>query len=209
MICTRAKRLTLVVSLAVAESALAMPPEYQVNAREACRRAIAGAYLNAYGELDRLGMEQRAATAQVVSLGAKLAEAQRRYDTAVAKHKAAGFDQVLAAERDEARSLLELLTAQRRDYAAQASRASQGQTRQLLIEQQLRKQVEKVFIIARTGDLPDGGYPEHVDYRSPCPKFRSLCPLPDSEQELLLGIQVDGQTPEACQRYVTMTKGRR
>ena len=34
-------------------TAFAMPPEYQVNAREGCRQAIAGAYLAAYDEHER------------------------------------------------------------------------------------------------------------------------------------------------------------
>ena len=41
--------LVLAATLAKAE-----PEEYQFNAREACRQAVAGAYLDVYGERDRL-----------------------------------------------------------------------------------------------------------------------------------------------------------
>ena len=56
-------------------------------------------------------------------------------------------------------------------------------------------------------DKPDGGYPLKIRYRAECPKYRHLCPLPTPFRELLLELRLDdGQTPEACQRYASLSK---
>jgi hypothetical protein len=182
-------------------SALALPPEYQVNIREGCRQSIAGAYLHAHDEHERLQGYIVTIKEQLSSAKIAAAKADTEAKTAAVVLAKNTYDTDLASKNDAAASMARTMRAQVKDYQELLTQASQQLPAAEAAEKKLRQQILKVFNIERLPDPPKGGYPFRITYRSECPKYRALCPLPNKEREALLEIRVDGTLPESCQRY--------
>jgi hypothetical protein len=198
---------SLLVALALAAApALAVPAELQPNSREACRRAVAGAYLNAYGEKERLEHLIRATDAEIATTKSALAAARRELASWSAKAKAESFDVDLATKRDDAAVIVKGDEDQLKTYEQEMADAKGKLGAPVAEERRLRGLIDKVFVFERLLDQADGGYPIHLAYRSPCPKYRALCPLPPKDADRLLAITVDGQAPEPCSRYASLSK---
>lgn len=180
----------------------AMPPEYQVNVREGCRQAIAGGYLKAYDEKERTAAYQTSLQDQQATLKVALAKAQAQAKAAAAAAAGHDFDATLAATRGDTAIVVQTLTAQMADYQALMAKNAPQIATAAAAEKRLRAEIDVVFQFTRTGDLKDGGYPTQLAYRSACPKYRALCPLPAKDREALAGIKIEGKLPEACSKYV-------
>ena len=150
------------------------PNEYQTNVREACRQAIAGGYLKAYDEKEKLRVYVKSLGEQVVATEAALVKAKKELENAKAKAAQVDFDLGLAAKRDEAATAVQNLELQSQNYQALKKQAAQDFDKAKAGEQDLKKLVDRVFVFDRQGDHPDGGYPIHINYKSACPKFRHL-----------------------------------
>jgi hypothetical protein len=206
-------RTSSLISLAVAVAALlgatsaaARPDAQKPNAREACRAAVAGSYLKTYDERERLKTYIKALDAQVKDLEAARTKVAGEEKALAAKAGAEAFDVNLAVKRDEALAhlrTLELRAEEARDLKRRAATELDGHVAR---EARLRAQVERVFVFTRTGDKPDGGYPTELRYKSPCPKYRYLCPLPASDVEALLQITDGGKPLPDCERYASLSK---
>ncbi len=191
---------------ALAPCASARPSDYQTNVREACRQAVAGGYLKVYDEREKLTVYVKSLEEQVKATDVALAKA--RVELAKAKDAAAkqSFDLAVASRRDEAATTVQNLESQRADYLALKVKSVDSLAKAKTGEHDLKLTVDKVFAFERTEDKADGGYPIQIAYRSPCPKYRHLCPLPPRDAELLVKIIVDGASPEACGRYASLSK---
>ena len=64
---------------------------------------------------------------------------------------------------------------------------------------------QRAMLAKRGLAMPDGGYPIVVSYRSSCPKYRHLCPLPREDANRLRAIEIDGEVPVACERYASLS----
>ena len=187
---------------------VARPTEYQVNVREGCRQAIAGGYLKVYDERERLRTYIIALTDQLKSL-APLLESARKADAAAAKAlEKAAFETDVVAKRGEAAAHLKALEDQIREAESLRSKAELEHKKYLAEEAKLRAAILPVFAFERLEDKPDGGYPVHLNYRSACPKYRHLCPLPARDTAALLSIKIDGKVPEPCERYAGLSRMR-
>ena len=189
------------LALTVAPPAWAMPPEYQVNVREGCRRAVAGAYLKAYDEKERTASYQASLKEQVATLKEALTTAQTAAKAAATQAAGHDFDATLAARRDDTAVVVKTLSGQMADYQQMMAKNAPEIAAKAAAEKRLRAAIETVFQFTRTGDLKDGGYPTQLAYRSSCPKYRALCPLPAKDREALSNLRIEGSLPEACQKY--------
>lgn len=175
--------------------------EEKLNSREGCRRKIAGHYLEVYDqrEQNRKALITYKDSQKEVEKALVTARADR--DKAKVAADSAGFDLEKAAKRDQLEAYVNTLDAQLVDtqklvQATEAALELHGAR-----EKKLRAAIAKVFKFERVEDKPDGGYPMELRYKSPCPKYRYLCPLPESQVKDLLAIEVDGAVPEECRRY--------
>jgi plasmid stabilization system protein ParE len=66
--------------------------------------------------------------------------------------------------------------------------------------------VSKAFTMKRMGDQRDGGYPIRLDYKSSCPKYRVLCPLPIDQADAVKAIPLEDSAQESCTRYTSLSK---
>ncbi len=182
------------------------PSEYRTNMREACRQAVAGGYLKQYDEREKLRTYVRSLKEQVETTSAAVKKARKAFDAAKAAAEKQTFELALANKRDEALASLQTLEAQQKDYEDLKGEAEKTLAKATENEDALKKRIVKVFVFERVEDRPDGGYPIHLAYKSACPKYRHLCPLPRDEAEKLTEIELDGQAPDVCVRYASLSK---
>ena len=187
-------------------TALAMPPEYQVNVREGCRQAIAGAYLAAYDEHERAINYIVTLKEQTKALKAASTKAQAQAKTAAAALAEHSYDVDRASRNDDAASAARVMESQLKEYQTLLDESQRRIPEVAAREKKLRDQIVKVFNIERADDATKGGYPFRLNYRNTCPKYRALCPLPEKEREHLLEIKIDGVVPEECQKYAGQSK---
>ncbi len=199
-------KLLISVLLAFATPALSRPDE--VNVRERCRQIIAGGYLRLYDDQQRLADAVKAADEQIAALDQQVKQAETQYAAAKQAAAAGSFELAAAVKRDELGAVAQSLASQAKNYHGQRAAAAANLARVSAAEAVLRKSIAAVFNVTRTQDRQDGGYPVEVAYKSPCPKYRYLCALPPADRDKLLAIKIEGETPEACQRYVSLSKAR-
>ena len=187
-------------------TAMAVPVEYQVNAREGCRQAIAGSYVEAHDEYQRALAYLENVTEQVKELKAAAIKADKDAKAAAAKMAGKSYDIDTASNNDMAASSSRAIHQQLTEYLKLQSQAERDVVPTRQREQTLKDQLSKVFVIEQINDPPRGGYPFRVVYRTACPKYRALCPLPATEQDALAKFKIDGDLPESCRKYLGQSK---
>lgn len=193
-------------SAAFATTSWARPSDYQVNAREGCRRAVAGTYLGIYDAMTRSNDLVKIAAERLQATDRALAAARAALADADAKVAAKSFDVRLAEARDMAATNVHNLARQMEDYAKVRDEAALAAASQKGREESTRTMIAKVFKIEKVADEIVGAYPIKISYQSSCPKFRAVCALPSDEANALLTIQFDGLTPEPCVRYAGLSR---
>jgi hypothetical protein len=193
-------------STGLAGRAAGAPAELTPNLREECRRIVAGSYLVVYDEKERLAASIRQLAAQIETVQKAREEARRDLARAAQRSREQGFELSLAAERDAAEIRVRTLGAQVDDFRAMQRDAALRLAKRTEDERQLRVTTQKVFYFMRLAEPAGGGYPFKIDFRTPCPPYRYLCPLPPRQADELLKVQIDGETPEACVHYAALSR---
>lgn len=202
----RLLRAGLALVTAMAAPAHAVPDDYKVNVREGCRQAVSGAYITAYTERERNRTLIRSLAGNVQDTAAALKAAQADLARLKAASEGKDFDLQHAVKIDQATTRVSTLDAQRADYGSLQDQAKRAFDAAQAQEKRLFAALTKVFTVERMNDRADGGFPIRLEYKSPCPKYRALCPLPVDDAKNLLAIPMDGGTPQSCQRYATQSK---
>lgn len=184
----------------------ARPDDYKTNVREACRQAVAGAYLKAYDERERTHAYAKALSVQLDELATGLKAAKTRLAQAKTAAAAHDFDVDRAAAVDYATAAARSIEDQKAESEG-LHRAAVGKLSELKQrEKAMRAAIERLFVVKRVEDRPDGGYPFEIEYRSACPKYRHLCTLPIVEAERLERLELDGVVPVPCKRYAGLSR---
>ncbi len=204
------KRLKLALSplfaAVFAGPARAVPEDYKVNVREGCRQSISGAYISAYTERERGRTLVKTLARQIQDTAQALKTSQDELARLKARSAGKDFELQQAVDMDQLTSRIRTLDAQRGDYAGMAQKAHVELAAAEALEKTLLQGLAKVFVVERTLDKADGGFPIRLDYKATCPKYRALCPLPADAARDLLAIALEGGPPEACRRYATLSK---
>jgi hypothetical protein len=190
----------------LATSAAAVPVEYQVNAREGCRQAVAGAYVQAYDEHARAVAYVATLKEQLTSLKAASSQAKKELATIEASLAKQNYDVDKASKLDMAAANARAVLDQTGEYQKMLGEAEKAVLPARQREQDIRRQFGKVFQIETVKDNGKGGYPFRVSYRTPCPKYRALCPLPVDQQVELEALRIDGALPDSCRKYLGQSK---
>jgi hypothetical protein len=190
----------------LATSALGVPAEYQVNAREGCRQAVAGAYVQAYDEHERSLAYVATLKEQLSALKTASAKSKKELSTIESALAKQNYDIDKASKLDMAAANARAVLDQTAEYQKMLDEAEKAVTPAHHREQDIRRQFGKVFQIETVKDSGKGGYPFRVTYRTPCPKYRALCPLPSDQQQELQELRIDGTLPEACRKYLGQSK---
>jgi hypothetical protein len=110
----------------------------------------------------------------------------------------------LLNERDVISSQIKLYHEQLLTSQSQLETAKKQKTDARKREGGMRKKVESIFTVFMVED-PDGGVRpifSKLEWKSPCPKYRALCPLPPREADILVALTDDFDDPAlVCHRY--------
>lgn len=194
-------RAPFVLSIFLSSSAFAGPIERTDDFREACRKEIAGQYLTVYDEVKLAKNQITVVETAIESLRKNLAESEKTYSEARKIADESEYDQTKIDRANQAAVTVRTLKSQiiqQNDLLtdAQKKAAIKGQR-----EKFVRENIGRVFKIEEVQEEPGKGYAFRVIYRTPCPKFRYLCPLPPSEAKALKEILPGEETPLVCKRY--------
>ncbi len=174
------------------------------NIREACRSAVAGLYLQIFDELQRDRGMVRSLDVKIPELQKELKKSESRWQVAKQKVDTSDYDPKLSAEETATRSRFEAVRSVLREQEGVRESAAKLAEDRTVQEKELRMRIEKVFTITQKPQpLPDI-YQFDVEYRSPCPKYRFVCPLPREHAKALREIFAGRQLPTACERYANV-----
>lgn len=174
------------------------------NFRERCRKTISGQYSNALSDRS-LAEDAVTLAGEAISKSKKQIESdESKLKTLKQKIQSSEFSADLISERDA-------LTGQIKLYQEQlATSESQLKAAQKLLAtskkhiESIRKKVESIFTVTMVPD-PEGGQRKllaRIEWKSPCPKYRVLCPLPEKDLKILKELRTEVDDSDlACERY--------
>jgi len=175
-----------------------------VNFRERCRKAISGQYSNVLAD--------KALAEDAVTLASEaIKKSQKQIDSDEVKMKALRRKLETSEYSPELMNDRDVLAAQIKLYHEQMA-TSQGQLasaqKNLLASKKriesIRKKVESIFNVKMVPDPEGGPRPllSKIEWKSPCPKYRVLCPLPQKDVSTLVSLlsEVD-DSDKSCERY--------
>jgi hypothetical protein len=178
-----------------------------LNYREKCRRAASGAYSNAFG--DKFLAEDAVELAENAGKKSKavieIHEAKLRLVNK--KLQSNDYDTKLLEERDTLASQIKLFHEQ---LLASESQLESARKKMVSIGKHynsLKQKIDRIFSASFNED-PDGGPRKlfnTIEWKSPCPKYRSLCPLPAKDSKVLASLldDIDDQDM-SCFKYSKM-----
>lgn len=193
------KRITVVLCLIDACIAAAQGDHEDI--RESCRQDVAGLYLKSIDEFQQAKKLTVAIERSLVRLEKEAGLEQHRFETEQAKSEKAAFD---ATEAMMLRRIKERVTRfrnlenQKKDERSKATKDEELKKKKLT---ELSAKVKKVFIFEYLDKNTAKEYPDFIRFKSTCPEFRFLCPLPPQDRSRLLEIFAPHQLSVACQRY--------
>jgi hypothetical protein len=175
-----------------------------LNYREKCRRIASGAYADAVG--DKYQAEDVIILAE---------NARKKSKAIIENHEAKlrlvnkqlqsnDYDAKLLEERDTISSQIKLFHEQLLTSEGQLESARKKLGSVKKHHDSLKLKVEKIFTVTFSED-PDGGPRKifsTIDWKSPCPKYRSLCPLPPADAKVLASLLDDINDQDlSCFKY--------
>ncbi len=193
----------IIFSSIIAVSALAEGDE-TINFREKCRRAVSGTFATVLADMHMA--DDGVTLAENFSKKARILEDSFELKMKALKKKIAANDYSpdLLNERDVIASQIKLYHEQLLTSQSQLETAKKQKSDANKRESNLRKKVEAIFTVIMSED-PDGGIRplfNKLEWKSPCPKYRTLCPLPPHDAELLISLTDDMDDPSlVCHRY--------
>ena len=177
---------------------------YEENFRERCRKIISGTFADSYNENFRAQDAAKLADRTIKRLTPQQALFNQDLAKVEAKLKAGNYDPKLTERRDQLIAQIKLYhdqiaTQEEIVVTSKKSAASASQK-----HKELDAQVKQIFDVSFVPD-PEGMPRKlfnQLTWKSPCPKFRSLCPLPAKDVAILKSlskkiVDADGD----CEKY--------
>lgn len=177
------------------------------NFRERCRRVISGVFAESWNEANRARDAALLAERSLKALVPQQEHNNKQLAEIQNKLREEHYDAALLRRRDELIAQIKMFHEQIQNQEDLSAKAKVSSKTAESTYDALRKDVEKIFAIAFVDD-PDG-QPRKVfhrlNWKSNCPKYRTLCPLPPSEATLLrhlaLKLKDEGSN---CSRYAAL-----
>ena len=152
-----------------------------INLRESCRKAASGFYLSAWDQMNQTELLLKGIQSKKKALEANLALENKTLEALRGKLAAANYDLELARQIDTKTGLIRTLENQDTEMKSVLAKARDDAAAARKAEQASRDQVSAVFDLIRvTGKKKqaEGTRPLRLDFKSSCPQYRYLCPLP-------------------------------
>ena len=175
------------------------------NFRERCRKTVSGQYSNVLAD--------KTLAEDAVTLATEaIKKSQKQIDADEVKMKALHRKLESSEYSTEAIQERDMLTAQIKLYREQkaTSETQLAAAQKLLLASKKRiesihKKVESIFTVTMVPDPEGGPRPlvGKIEWKSPCPKYRVLCPLPARDAGVLRELRNEIDDSDlSCERYV-------
>jgi hypothetical protein len=182
-----------------------------VNLRESCRKAASGIYLSVWDQMNQTDLLLKGTESKKKAIETSLAMEKKTLATMQSKVAASNYDLKLAEAIDTKSGLVRTLENQDTEMKSVLVKAKENAASAKKAEQASRDEVSAVFDIIRVEKKPAkaGSRPLRLEFKSSCPKYRYLCPLPRDHAIRLREFadsasrnnQVSPETLEPCARY--------
>lgn len=180
---------------------------YSENFRERCRKLISGTFAESYNENFRAQDAAKLAEKTIKRLVPQQSLANRDLAQIEKKMKAGDYDPKLTERRDQLVAQIRLYhdqIASQEELAASAKKAADAASQK---HKELEALVKKIYDVSLEPD-PEG-LPRKIfhqlTWKSPCPKFRALCPLPPNDAQVLKQLAKKiTDTDGDCAKYSSM-----
>ncbi len=194
----------LLIFLATFGQNLAAEDDPTINFRERCRRVISGSYGDVLADARQADDAVTLAENFRTKSQAQIDRDEKKLRDVKTKLEASDYSPDLLTERESMVSKIKLYHEQLTTSEDQIAAARKKQKEALKREISMRKKIQQIFRIEMAED-PDGGPRpvfSKIEWKSPCPKYRALCPLPQQDAKVLIALldEVDDQS-QACFKY--------
>lgn len=180
---------------------------YGENFRERCRKLISGAFAESYSENFRAQDGAKLAENTIKRLTPQQALFNRELATVEKKMKAGNYEPALTERRDQLIAQIKLYHDQIAVQEEIVITSKKAATSSAKKHKDLEIPVRQIFDVGFTDD-PEG-LPRKIfnqlTWKTPCPKFRSLCPLPPKEAQILKTLaEKIGDLEGDCVKYSSL-----
>lgn len=169
--------------------------------RSRCREMVAGAYINDY---DR-SRQNEVRLPEIKSQLVKLKKLEKDLDLKITKKKREfdrqEFSKKLTFELQRLKSKKANVSIQAENLRGVISRTQSEYDATSLHLKTLKTLIKPVFKKVDDINARKGSYGFTLEYISPCPKYRSVCPLPKKQAKALEKISEFLKSSTACKRY--------
>jgi hypothetical protein len=172
------------------------------NWREKCRQIVSGQYLQHFDSKHQFSQQEKQLETQIARMTSELNDTRTQFDQLEAKTQNSEFDKDEANQLHNLRAKLKLqesLLADKKSAIAKTRERLESAAGKL--ERYIAK-VEPIFRIdQKKPEEADPGYGIRLEFRSPCPKHRHVCPLPVADAQKLRDLTLDIEGADACVKY--------
>ena len=174
------------------------------NFRERCRKTISGQYSNALADKALAEDAVALATEAITKSKKQITSDETKLKALNQKIQSTEYAPDLLNERDLLTSQIKLYREQLATSEGQLASSQKLMTTSKKRIESIRTKVESIFTVTMVPD-PEGGLRKllaKIEWKSPCPKYRVLCPLPEKDLKILkeLRLEID-DSDLACERY--------
>jgi hypothetical protein len=174
------------------------------NFRERCRKTISGQYSNALAD-KALAEDAVALASEAIAKSKKqITSDETKLKALNQKIQSTEYAPDLLNERDLLTSQIKLYREQLATSEGQLASSQKLMTTSKKRIESIRKKVDAIFNVSMVPD-PEGGSRKllaKIEWKSPCPKYRVLCPLPEKDLKILKELRTEVDDSDlACERY--------
>lgn len=174
------------------------------NFRELCRKTISGQYSNALADKTLAEDAVKLASEAIQKSKNQIKTDETKLNKLNEKIRSSEYTPELINERDMINAQLKLYQEQLTTSQSQLKSAQKLAVTSKKRIESIRKKVESIFIVTMFPDPEGGPRPMlgRIEWKSSCPKYRVLCPLPAKDAQTLKELRKEIDDSDlACDRY--------
>ena len=174
------------------------------NFRELCRKTISGQYSNVLADKTLAEDAVKLASEAIQKSKKQINADEAKLDKLNEKIRSSEYTPELINERDMVNAQLKLYQEQLTTSQSQLKSAQQLAITSKKRIESIQKKVESIFEVSMVPDPEGGPRPMlgRIEWKSSCPKYRVLCPLPAKDAQTLKELRKEIDDSDlACDRY--------
>lgn len=171
------------------------------NYRDQCRSIVAGSYWKIVDEYNSTQLFLKLNTDNLKKLDKEISKFNKELKSLEASQIKKTYD----PERDNrlrvVRARIELLEKNKSQIKEKNPELLQKLEKFKLEREETKARMSQVFDIMEKPADTAGTVPKSIEYKTSCPKYRHVCPLPAKERKALLEIFKRDTVPTSCLKY--------